>query len=138
MPIGPLNDVDIEVNGVDLSDHGNTCVVSQEAEDLDVTAFGATARAHRNGLRDDMIQVTFYQNHDAGEVDPTLAPLLGANTGFTVVVKPTSGTVAADNPSYTATMILRTYSAINGGVGEISTTEAEFILYSGSIVRAVT
>lgn len=136
MAIVMSNDVTLSVGGTDLSDNVQSIVVSMNAEDLDGTGMGATSRAHVRGLRDDRIEVTFLQDYAASQVDATLSALF-SSTGFAVVVKPTSGSVSATNPSYTMTGILLDYQPIDATVGEISTPDVVFVPAPGSsIVRA--
>lgn len=138
MAIVMSNDCTLSVGGTALDDWVQSIVVSQDAEDLDGTAMGATSRAHVRGLRDDRIEVTFLQDFATSAVDQTLSALY-SSTGFAVVVKPTSAAVSATNPSYTCTMILLNYQPIDATVGEISTPDVVFVPAPGSsIVRATT
>ena len=68
----------------------------------------------------------------AASVDATLFPLL--NTLATVVVVPTSSTVSATNPSYTATCLVNQYSPFNNSVGDIATLSVTWPT-SGTVVR---
>ena len=136
MAIHMLNDASLVVNAVNLSNHVQSITVDMAAEDVDITAMGATSRAHLAGLRDDTVSVTFFQDFAASNVDATLAPLI-TSTGFSIVVKPTSATVSSTNPSYTATMIMLGYQPLSGTVGDANTIELEFKAAAGSaIVRA--
>lgn len=130
-------DYSVVVNSVDLSNRVRSIRVSMNAEDLDGTAMGALSRAHVPGLRDDRVEATFFQDHAAGNVDPTLSALVGNATGVTVVVKPTSAAVSATNPSYTVTAILLDYQPADVEVGNLSMVNAVFVPAPGSsIVRA--
>src|SRR6266496_1036722 len=120
MAIIMSNDVSLVVNSVDLSDHVREVTLNMSADALDATAMGATSKAYTVGLRDDTIEVTFLQDYAAGKADATLNPLVGANTGFTIVAKPTSAAVSGTNPSYTVTALLFDYTPIEATVGEIS------------------
>lgn len=137
MAITVLTDVSVTVNSVDLSDHVESVEIDMSHEDVDITAMGATSRAHAPGLRDDRITLNFFQDFAASEVDQTLAPLLGVQAGTAVVVKPTSGAVSSTNPSYTMTGVLLTYMPLAGTVGDASQTSVEFVAAAGgSIVKA--
>lgn len=131
-----LTDCSVTVNGVNLSDHVESVEINSEVEDVDLTAMGATAREHGQGLRNDSMTFNFFQDFSASKVDATFWPLL-SNTGFTVVVKPTSAAVSTTNPSFTATCLLFTYQPLAGSVGEASQTSIE-LQCSGAIVRATT
>lgn len=128
------------VNSVDLSAYVKSLVVSMKAEDVDLTAMGATSREHGVGLRDDKISVTFYQDHAATKVDATLAAFLAlGSTGAVVTAKPLATTVSTTNPSYSGTFILLGYDPMNATVGEASMAgEVEFVPAAGSFITRAT
>ncbi len=131
-----LTDASVTVNGVNLSTRVESVEVNVELEDVDITAMGATAREHAPGLRNDSITLNFFQDFAAANVDATFWPLIG-NTGFSVVIKPTSAATSSTNPSFTANCILLTYSPLAGAVGEANQTSIE-LPCNGAIVRATT
>ncbi len=134
MSVTVLTNASVVVNGVDLSDHVDTVVVTTDTDDVDITAMGASAHQHAPGLRNDSFSITFLQDFAASKVDQTLFPLLG-NTGFSVVVKPVASAVSTTNPSFTGTCLLLKYSPLNGKVGSRSDTQVDFPC-TGLIVRA--
>jgi hypothetical protein len=73
------------------------------------------------------------QDFAASAVDATIFPLF--NTLATVVIVPTSGTVSATNPSYTATCLVNSYSPHASSVGDIATFSVTWPT-SGTVVRA--
>ncbi len=89
----------VTINGADFSTNLNSVELSQEADDLETTAFGSSWRTRIGGLKQASLTLNFMQDFAAGSVDATLNPLLGSIA--TVVIKPTSGTVTATNPTYT-------------------------------------
>lgn len=132
-----LTDSSVTVNSVDLSDHVESVEISQEYEDVDLTAMGAVAREHGKGLRSDSITLNFFQDFAASEVSATLQPLLTSTSGFALVIKPTSSAVSTTNPSFSMTSLLFTYQPINGTVGEAAQTSVEFLpAAGGSVVYA--
>ncbi len=131
-----VTDATVTVNSVDLSDHVDSVEIQTNIDDVDITCMGASAHQHAPGLRADQITVNFLQDFASAKVNATLWPLLG-NTGFTVVVKPTSSSVSTTNPSFTATCCLFTYSPISGKVGDRSETSVQFMT-TGLIVMATT
>jgi hypothetical protein len=66
--------------------------LSQEADDLETTAFGQSWRSRIGGLNNASITLNFMQDFAAGSVDATLNPLLGSIA--TVVIQSASGTVS--------------------------------------------
>jgi len=126
-------------NSVDLSNRVRSIIVTRNHEDLDSTAMGAQARTHYAGLRDDSMQVNFFQDFAAGSTEATVATLLGDNVGKVIVAKKDSGAVAVTNPSYTMTGFALTHTPINGEVGEMHMTDVTLVPAQGSsIVKATT
>ncbi len=134
-----LTDAKVVVSGVTLSDHVESVEITQEFEDVDLTAMGASAREHGKGLRTDSITINFFQDFAASSLDQTLAPLVTSTSGFAVVINPTSAATSTTNPSYTMTSLLFSYNPINAGVGEANQTSVQFLpAAGGSIVRGTT
>jgi hypothetical protein len=73
------------------------------------------------------------QDFGAASVDATLFPLF--NTLATVVIVPTSGTVSATNPSYTAVCLANAYTPANAAVGDLAVFSVTWPT-SGTVVRA--
>lgn len=139
MAIHVLTNASLVFNSIDLSDHVRSVTVTMSSEDVDITAMGATARAHTPGLRDDRVEVEFFQDYAASKVDQTLAGYVGNATGATLVVKPVATTVSSTNPSYTMTAILLDYQPLSGTVGDANTNNVTFVPAAGSsITRATT
>lgn len=128
-----LNNASITINSVDLSDHIASVTLTTEVADIPTTAFGATAVERVGGLKDNSIQLDFHQDFAATEVEATIYPLIGTTT--TIVVKPTSGAVAATNPSYTGTVLVTGWTPIAGAVGELLTASVTWPV-SGEFTKA--
>lgn len=122
----------VSINGTDFSSSLNSVELSQEADDLETTAFGSSWRTRIGGLKQASLTLNFMQDFGAGSVDATLNPLLG-QIG-TVVLKPTSGTVNSTNPTYTMTALVTQYSPFASSVGDIATLSVTWPV-SGSVVR---
>ena len=128
MSIFTLTDAMIIINGVTLSDHGNKVTVTDNREQKDVTAFGASAKAYQKGLGDASIVVTLYQDFAAGKTHATLSPLISSTTPIAVEVRPTSAARSATNPAcYLATALMFDYSPLDASVGDVPTTTATFM-----------
>jgi hypothetical protein len=122
----------VTIGTADFSTNLNSVELSQEADDLETTAFGSSWRTRIGGLKQASLTLNFMQDFGAGSVDATLNPLLGSIA--TVVIKPTSGTVTATNPSYTMTALVTQYSPFASSVGDIATLSVTWPV-SGSVVR---
>jgi len=128
-----LKDVSVTINSVDLSSRATNVVINYEKEAVEVTAFGDNNRKFTDGLGNISATVTLQQDFAAANVEATVYPLVGTTT--TVVFKPTSSAVGADNPSYTITgAYLASHTPLNGGVGELGTSELTF--QGGSLAKA--
>ena len=73
------------------------------------------------------------QDFAAAETEATIFPLVG--TQVTLIFKPTSDAVGADNPSYTITgAYLASHTPIAAAVGELAMTSLTFT--GGTLVKA--
>jgi hypothetical protein len=123
----------VSINGTNFSTSLNSVELAIESDDLETTAFGETFRTRIGGLKQASLTLNFMQDFAAGSVDAILSPLLA--TLATVVIKPTSGTVTATNPSYTMTALVTQYSPFASSVGDIASLSVTFPV-SGTVTRA--
>jgi hypothetical protein len=138
MPKYVHKDATITVNGTALSDHANQVTIEDSAEEVDLTGFTPSGyREFGQGLKDATITCTFFQDYAAGSVDSILATMYSSGAAGTIVVKPTSATVSATNPTYTMVAKLFSYGPVAGAVGDAATVECSF-RHSGTagVVRA--
>jgi hypothetical protein len=126
-------DYKITINGTNLSTSLNSVELALESDDLETTAFGGTFRERIGGLKTGSLTLQFMQDFAAGAVDATLFPLF--NTLATVVITPTSGTVTASNPSYSAICLVNSYSPYSSSVGDLATFSIT-LPTSGTVTRA--
>lgn len=112
-----FTDAYILLNSVDLADHGIQLTVDMNAELLDNTAFGHTARTSAPGLKVGGAQLVFLQDYAAANVDATAFALLAA-AAFPFAWRPTSGAISATNPEYQSNMVLESYQPVGEGVGD--------------------
>jgi len=138
MPSEMLWNASLVANSVDLSSKVRSIIITRNHEDLDATAMGSVARTHYPGLRDDSMQVTFFQDFATGSTEATIAGLLGLAVGASIVAKKDTGAVGATNPSYTTTGFALTHTPLNGEVGEMHMTDVTLVPAQGSsIVKAI-
>jgi hypothetical protein len=130
-----LRDCFIEVDDVELSDHVSSVEVSLEKDEIDTTNFGGEGRERAHGLKNDSFTLNFQQNYSAASVDATLYPIWDEEEEVTVKVRPRSADVGADNPEYSGTCILLSYSPMSGDVGQLSTTSVTFHAQRDGISR---
>jgi len=114
----------ITVNSVDLSDH----IAS-------VTITGTSAGVTRvGGLENNEISLSFHQDFATGSnVEAIVYPLIGGTT--TVTIKPVNSTTTSTNPSYSATVLVTSWTPVNGAVGELATADVTWPV-SGLITKS--
>ena len=125
-------DYKVTINGTNLSTNLNQVELALESDSLETTAFGTTFRESIGGLKSGSLTLQFMQDFGASSVDATIFPLF--NTLATVVITPTSGSVTATNPSYTAVCLVSQYSPANAQVGDLSTLSISWPT-SGTVTR---
>ena len=109
----------VTINGGTVSTNLNSVELAQEADDIETTAFGQSFRTRIGGLKSATLTLNFMQDFGAGAIDETLNPLLG--TVATVVIRPTSSSVGATNPQYSAECLVTQYSPFASSVGDLAT-----------------
>jgi hypothetical protein len=125
-------DYKVTINGTNLSTSLNQVELDLSADDLETTAFGGTFRERIGGLKSGSLKLQFMQDFAAGAVDATIFPLF--NTLATVVITPTSATVSATNPSYTAVCLVNSYIPHASSVGDLATFSITWPT-SGTVTR---
>lgn len=126
-------DYNITINGTSFSSSLAAVTLDITVEEQDTTSFGSTARTRIGGLKDASISLDFHQDFGASSVDSIIFPLLGSNA--TVVIKPTSSTVSATNPAYTAVALVTQYQPFANSVGDLATLSLSWPI-TGAITRA--
>jgi hypothetical protein len=129
-----LSNPALTINSVDLSDQCTSAVINYVSEQLENTTFSNTSRSFTSGLYSNTVTVTLYQSYAASETEASIYSLVGTTT--TLVLKPSSSTVGAANPSYTLTgAFLSAHTPINASLGELSTIDLTFS--GGVLTKAV-
>jgi len=134
-----LTDASVTINGVNLSEYITSVSLSTSEDVIDTTGMAAGgARTRVSGLADNSLTLEFNQDFASSAVEASInavgSSLVGTTT--TVVVKPTSGSVSASNPSYTFSALVAEWQPLSGAVGELATVSATWPI-SGTITKAV-
>jgi hypothetical protein len=125
MAIFLQNNVGVKINSVDLSDHVTSVTLTQNFDELEVTALGDTAHKFVKGLEASTLTLNFLNDFAAASVQATLQAAYG--TTVTAVLLPVKGTaVSATNPLYTVSIIVNNLTPLNGAVGDISNSSQSF------------
>jgi hypothetical protein len=125
MAIFLQNNVGVKINSVDLSDHITSVTLTQNFDELEVTALGDTAHKFAKGLEASTLTLDFLNDFAATNVQATLQAAYG--TTVTAVLLPVKGTaVSATNPLYTVSIIVNNLTPLNGAVGDIASSSMTF------------
>jgi len=127
-----LTDASITINAVALSSSANSVTLTYEVDSVETTSFGATGHTFQGALQNNSLEVAFFQDFAAANVEATIYPLVGTTT--TVIIKPTSAATSATNPTYTLSgTYLASHTPVAGGVGEAAMTTLTFT--GGTLVK---
>jgi len=125
-------DYDITIGGTDFSASLAAVTLDVSADEQETTAFGATFRSRIGGLKDASVSLDFHQDFGAASVDATLFPLIGGTAE--IVIKPTSSSASATNPSYTFTALVTQYQPFASNVGDLATLSVTWPV-TGAVTR---
>jgi hypothetical protein len=115
----------VTVNSVVMNDHVVSCVLTKSKESQDITTQADTARKFTGGLESITVDLEVQLDQASASVTATLEALVGSTT--TLVLIPNSGSASATNRKYTVTgAFLESFSSIDGSLGSIATTQAQF------------
>ncbi len=118
---------------VDFSDHVTAFTLTQQSDQLEVTAMGSTAHQFVTGLSADTITVTLLNDTAAGSILATLQAAYGTTVAFKAI-QDTTKAVGADNVLYTGTILVDNFTPINGAVADEAMIDITFTCNSKTAV----
>jgi hypothetical protein len=118
---------------VDFSDHVTAFTLTQQADQLEVTAMGDTAHKFVTGLSADTITVTLLNDTAAGSILATLQAAYGTTVAFKAI-QDTVAAVSATNVLYTGTILVDNFTPINGAVADEAMIDITFTCNSKTVV----
>ncbi len=121
-----IDDPVVTIDGDDFSDTFSSVEITAEFERVSVTGFGADFNEYLSGLGDATITLEAFQDHATNELDQNMWPIFINKTPVVITVRPTGSAVGSQNPKYSMTGVLTTYSPISGAKGEASSTTLTF------------
>lgn len=130
-----LTDCYVSINSNVISDHASKAEIPVKVDDLDATTFGQTWHVRRGGLKDANINLEFFNDFVAANLDEIMWALIGTVVPFEI--RPTSGSVTTSNPKYTGSILIDQWSPIMGKVGDLVTVSVGFPT-SGTVTRGTT
>ena len=127
-------DVTVTLNGTAITSNLNSVELNISSDEIETTTFGTSGfKTVIAGLKSGTLRLDFMQDFAAGAVDALLFPLF--NTIGTVVIKPTSSTVSATNPTYTCSVLINNYVPFSSSVGDLASFSVT-LPTTGEITRA--
>jgi hypothetical protein len=124
----------VVINNIDLSDHVASVTINQNIDAVETTAFGDGGRTRIGGLEDSSISLDFHQDFASGDVDATIAPLVGGTASFVLAPFGTAVAASGTAPRYSGTVLVTEWTPLNGTVGDLSTASVTWPV-SGQIAR---
>lgn len=120
---------------VDFSDHVTAFTLTQQSDQLEVTAMGSTAHNFVTGLSSDSITVTLLNDTAAGSILATLQAAYGTTVAFKAIQDSTAA-VSATNVLYTGTILIDNLTPINGAVADEGMMDLTFTCNSKTAVAS--
>ncbi len=118
---------------VDFTDHVTAFTLTQQSDQLEVTAMGDTAHKFVTGLSADTITVSLLNDTAAGSILATLQAAYGTTVAFKAIQNYTAA-VGADNVLYTGTFLVDNLTPLNGAVADEGMMDLTFTCNSKTVV----
>jgi hypothetical protein len=129
-----LTEAYVEIDGVDLSDHGFSLETPSEKEVVDVSGFNpARTKESLVGQRDDRCTVGLLQDFAAGKVHATIYPAYRDEKAVQIKIRPRKSVPAsATNPVYRGYALISTYNGLSGELNARAEISLELTAAAGS------
>lgn len=126
----------VSLNGTDLSSYASSIELSTEVDEKEVTTFGSGGwKEVLGGLKSGGLSVEFKQDFAVSALDSIMWALFG--TVVTFEVRAANSAVGTSNPKYTGSVLVKEWSPIGGGVGDVAEVKIS-LPTSGAVTRATT
>lgn len=134
--IGLNNTVGVKINNIDISANVSNISLIRQFDELEVTAMGDAAHRFVKGLEASTLQLDFFSQEGASQVNGILATNWGSNITFALLQDKNSA-VSANNPLYTGQILVNKTQDINGAVGDVAKQSITFTI-NGQVTYATT
>ena len=115
--------VGVKIASTDISDHVSSATLTQNFDELEITALGDLSHKFAKGLESSTLTLGF--DFAASQITTLLQTNYG--TTVTAVLIPVKGTaVSATNPLYTVSILINNLTPINGDVASINNSSITF------------
>lgn len=118
---------------VDFTDHVTNFTLTQQSDQIEVTAMGSTSHQFVTGLSADTITVTLLNDTAAGSILATLQAAYGTTVAFKAIQDYTAA-VSASNVLYTGTFLVDNLTPINGAVADEGMMDLTFTCNSKTAI----
>lgn len=119
MPKMVLKTTLLTVNANDLSNWCKKAEYTAEVEEKDVSVFASLGWTEViGGMGKTGLSVSFINDLSAGLLDAIMWPLIGMVVPWTL--KASSGTVTTSNPLYGGNLLVKSWTPIAGGPGDVN------------------
>lgn len=135
------NKVGLKVGSTDLSAYVTSITLSQEFDQLEITAMGDTGHKYVAGLENSTISIEFNADFATSKVNQTIGGatagngLIGSTASLTIIPDTTKST-GADNPLFTATCFVSQWPQVYS-VSELAVVSVTWPV-NGNITKAIT
>jgi len=131
-----LSNATVAIGAVDVSDQCQSVTLTTGFDQLETTAMGSNGRSYTKGLQSVDVTLTMFNSYGAGEIEATLADVVG-DDAVTLVISPSGTSESASNPEYTITgSFLASFTPLSSNVGELSMVNVTFT--GGTFARDIT
>lgn len=115
----------VTLNGTDISASTARAELVINAAEVDTTDFGSNGWTEIiGGLKSGSVTLDFHSDFGAGGISNLLQNLVG--TIGTVTINPTGTAVSSSNPTYTAPVMISSFTPVAGAVGDLATFSVTF------------
>jgi hypothetical protein len=118
---------------VDFTDHVTAFTLTQQSDQLEVTAMGSTSHQFVTGLSADTITVSLLNDTAAGSILATLQAAYGTTVAFKAIQDYTAA-ISATNVLYSGTFLVDNLTPINGAVADEGMMDLTFTCNSKTVV----
>lgn len=124
----------VTLNGTDISASTARAELVINAAEVDTTDFGSNGWTEIiGGLKSGSVTLDFHSDFGAGGISNLLSDLVG--TIGTVTINPTGTAVSSSNPTWTAPVMISSFTPVAGAVGDLATFSVTFPT-SGAVTYA--
>lgn len=115
----------VTLNATDISDATARAELVINAAEVETTDFGSAGWTEViGGLKSGSVSLDFHNDFGVGGVSTLFQDLVG--TVATITLNPEGSTVSATNPTYTASVLITSFTPVSGAVGDLATFSVTF------------